>query len=779
MAPLKTLLAFAGCGLAPLAWAKVVQFELDLTWQNGAPDGNVREMVFMNNQFPGPELRLDQGDDVEFVVHNNLPFNTSVHFHGIEQKNTPWSDGVPGLTQKPIQSGHSWTYRWKATQYGTYWYHAHGRSEVMDGLYGPIWINPAPETPQPFHLISSNPADIEAMQKAEQDPQLIILSDWDHLTFEEYEKIQKDSHLDVFCMDSVLINGRGAVYCPGGENISSVELDYLKAAMEYTPLTDKGCLPNIYNTQGNFPPNDETKIPQGVNWGCKPTTGNHEIIEVDGNAGWVSLKFISATAIKALIFSIDEHPMYVYEVDGSYVEPLLVNSAAIYNGERYGVMVKLDKPWKDYTIRVPDTQGDQVISGFATMRYRGSSNQQPSQPYVDYGGRNTSASVVTLKPRDIHPYPPVTIPATADQLINLTIGRSGSPYTFTTSGGTLWNMMANLDDPILYDLNAKNNLPPQVTFETKNGTWVDLLLQLGHFPNTPDITPSHVMHKHGNKGFILGAGPGVFEWSSTEEAIAAHPEYFELENPLMRDTFVTNGQAGLAWTVVRYQVVNPGPFLFHCHIETHMANGMAIALLDGVDAWPQVPAGEDQSPEPLPVTPQSYASAPSSSPSVKPSSSAKVGPSPSSTPPTSAAAQLSTPKGKLYSFTSSPKPSYTPSPSIPLVYSPSSQSSTSSSHSFVPSSRPYTPSSQPTPAQPAGQTPNPLIEPPSPSWLARLAKMGDNALANELLQSSEGSQERHKPFPQEVTLIEAKAIDEKWAQFSQASKAAGKHRNRN
>lgn len=69
-----------------------------------------------------------------------MPFNTSIHFHGIEQHNTPWSDGVPGLTQKPIEPGRSWTYRWKATQYGTYFYHAHARSEMADGLYGAIWI---------------------------------------------------------------------------------------------------------------------------------------------------------------------------------------------------------------------------------------------------------------------------------------------------------------------------------------------------------------------------------------------------------------------------------------------------------------------------------------------------------------------------------------------------------------------------------------------------------------------------------------------------------------
>jgi FtsP/CotA-like multicopper oxidase with cupredoxin domain len=62
---LKSLLALASSGLVPLAWAKSVHFDLNLTWQKGAPDGNAREMIFMNDQFPGPELRIDQGDDVE------------------------------------------------------------------------------------------------------------------------------------------------------------------------------------------------------------------------------------------------------------------------------------------------------------------------------------------------------------------------------------------------------------------------------------------------------------------------------------------------------------------------------------------------------------------------------------------------------------------------------------------------------------------------------------------------------------------------------------------
>lgn len=54
--------------------------------------------------------------------------------------------------------------------------------------------------------------------------------------------------------------------------------------------------------------------------------------------------------------------------------------------------------------------------------------------------------------------------------------------------------------------------------------------------------------------------------------------------------FTTSAAEGNStWLALRYQVVNPGAFLFHCHIQTHMSGGMAVVLLDGVDAWPAIP----------------------------------------------------------------------------------------------------------------------------------------------------------------------------------------------
>lgn len=56
----------------------------DITWENGAPNGQERQMIKVNGQFPGPALICDEGDDVEIIVRNLMPFNTSVHWHGLE-----------------------------------------------------------------------------------------------------------------------------------------------------------------------------------------------------------------------------------------------------------------------------------------------------------------------------------------------------------------------------------------------------------------------------------------------------------------------------------------------------------------------------------------------------------------------------------------------------------------------------------------------------------------------------------------------------------------------
>ncbi len=99
-----------------------------------------------NNQIPGPVLRVKRGDNLNIAFKNELPEATTIHWHGIRVPNE--MDGVPNVTQKPIQPGEQFKYEFKALDSGTFWFHPHVRSheQVERGLYG-ILIVESPEDP--------------------------------------------------------------------------------------------------------------------------------------------------------------------------------------------------------------------------------------------------------------------------------------------------------------------------------------------------------------------------------------------------------------------------------------------------------------------------------------------------------------------------------------------------------------------------------------------------------------------------------------------------------
>ena len=65
----RSCLAVCILAYVPLSFGAHVFFEIDLTWETKAPDGQPRNVILSNGQFPGPRLELDYGDDVE-VSHS-------------------------------------------------------------------------------------------------------------------------------------------------------------------------------------------------------------------------------------------------------------------------------------------------------------------------------------------------------------------------------------------------------------------------------------------------------------------------------------------------------------------------------------------------------------------------------------------------------------------------------------------------------------------------------------------------------------------------------------
>lgn len=69
-----------------------------------SPDGVLRDVILVNQQYPGPLVEANWGDWIEIQVENNITSpdeGASIHWHGSLQTKTPWADGVPGVSGFP------------------------------------------------------------------------------------------------------------------------------------------------------------------------------------------------------------------------------------------------------------------------------------------------------------------------------------------------------------------------------------------------------------------------------------------------------------------------------------------------------------------------------------------------------------------------------------------------------------------------------------------------------------------------------------------------------
>ena len=107
-----------------------------------------------NNQVPGPQIRVREGDQVRINLTNKLPESTSIHFHGLEVPID--QDGVPFITQPPVKPGESYTYEFTVPNAGSHMYHSHHNAalQVGQGLLGAFVV-------EPRRPVASHRADVD------------------------------------------------------------------------------------------------------------------------------------------------------------------------------------------------------------------------------------------------------------------------------------------------------------------------------------------------------------------------------------------------------------------------------------------------------------------------------------------------------------------------------------------------------------------------------------------------------------------------------------------
>lgn len=111
----RTLFALVIAIFSILANAAVVEYNWDITWTKGNPDGKFeRTVIGVNNQWPPPILYATKGDQIKVHVTNKLGnMTTALHFHGIFQNGTTHMDGATGATQCAIPIDSTFTYDFK------------------------------------------------------------------------------------------------------------------------------------------------------------------------------------------------------------------------------------------------------------------------------------------------------------------------------------------------------------------------------------------------------------------------------------------------------------------------------------------------------------------------------------------------------------------------------------------------------------------------------------------------------------------------------------------
>jgi len=125
----------------PKAGEKIHEYRIEITiGMHEIVPGIEAHMFLFNGTYPGPELRVQEGDWVQVDLVNKSPENHTIHWHGMLLANE--MDGVPFGTQWPVFKDQTYRYLFRAQPAGTHFYHCHVMTTLhqMAGLVGSLIV---------------------------------------------------------------------------------------------------------------------------------------------------------------------------------------------------------------------------------------------------------------------------------------------------------------------------------------------------------------------------------------------------------------------------------------------------------------------------------------------------------------------------------------------------------------------------------------------------------------------------------------------------------------
>ncbi|PSK42987.1 Iron transport multicopper oxidase [Elsinoe australis] len=415
---------------------QVREYNLTLGTKWSSKDGNGRPTFTINGQTPGPLIWGYEGDTLRVRVTNNVIAEATMHWHGVYQLDKYWMDGVPGVTQWPIEPRDTYTYEFTlGNQTGSYWYHGHFNAILADGQRGPLWIRPKPSRPRPYNLISKKTEDIAAIQSAEDRAHHLMVYDWEYDTIDQLLIMYRDTGATPFCAASILVNGKGRTICLDEDTIVSAPFGKMRDS--------RGCLPPDVGAQ--FINKRD----------CKSTYADLEVVQAEAGESYVWINFIHPGVHHEFRISIDEHEMWIVAADGDFVQPKKVNVSTspmfthfqdvlrsqainLNMAERISVLVPLAQEPKENAIRIASMSIEQLIYGLGVLRYPNVQEKRDhdgrmvlpnSKPSIDLRGELIDDGVL-MDEMKLAPFPARRPPPKADHTYKFTVNRP-APDTWT------------------------------------------------------------------------------------------------------------------------------------------------------------------------------------------------------------------------------------------------------------------------------------------------------------------------------------------------------------
>ncbi|KAL7301837.1 hypothetical protein TKK_0005444 [Trichogramma kaykai] len=541
-------------------------------------DGQRKTIVVANRQLPGPTIEVCVNDRIIVEARNKMRTEVmTLHWHGVDQKGTPYMDGVHHVTQCGILPGEKFVYDFTVTESGTLFWHSHIGALRVDGLTGAMIVREGPKRDVHRKLY-----DV--------DEHIMVLMDWmkrpsGTATVKEYYEVPNVKP------ESFLINGL-ARNKPFSASPWSLGLPI------YTPFS-------VFN------------IEQGKR-------NRFRVINAGGRPC-------------AIEMSIDQHPLQVISLDANDIEPIEVDAITLFPGERIDFVINPDKPVNNYWIRYKGHGACAGLHQVTLLRYKGADNNTLYDP-LSYKQKLDDKNIRVLNPnirgnisisskevrilnlKSIKPND-ITLKKKADvQLyINFDIyhldhddyHRKGLYGYYDVDkkyrAGSLQMNNINFMLPPFPVLSQQDMIGPK-TF--CNATWnlpkadcikeqcsctnllrVDLnrVVELILVDEGQYEALNHAMHLHGF--YFRVVAEEQLEGRVTVDRIKQLDRQGKikrnLDRPPLKDTMKAPSNG---FIIVRFFSDNPGYWFFHCHYEHHTSNGMALLFKVGEHSdFPPVP----------------------------------------------------------------------------------------------------------------------------------------------------------------------------------------------